>query len=56
MVSEITPLLIITRLEQYDYVGATAIAAVMLVLSFTLLLLINGLQAWTARRTGRLAT
>jgi sulfate transport system permease protein len=53
MVSEITPLMIITKLEQYDYAGATAIAVVMLLLSFTLLLLINGLQAWTARRTGR---
>ncbi|WP_018991165.1 sulfate ABC transporter permease subunit CysT [Aromatoleum toluclasticum] len=53
MVSEITPLMIITKLEQYDYAGATAIAVVMLVLSFLLLLLINGLQAWTARRTGR---
>ena len=54
MVSEITPLLIITKLEQYDYAGATAIATVMLVISFTLLLTINGLQAWTAKRTGRL--
>ncbi|MDY0011893.1 MAG: sulfate ABC transporter permease subunit CysT [Rhodocyclaceae bacterium] len=53
MVSEITPLMIITKLEQYDYRGATAIAVVMLLLSFTLLLLINGLQAWTAQRTGR---
>jgi len=53
MVSEITPLMIITKLEQYDYVGATAIAVVMLVISFTLLLVINGLQAWTAKRTGR---
>lgn len=53
MVSEITPLMIITKLEQYDYTGATAIAVVMLVFSFTLLLLINGLQAWTAKRTGR---
>lgn len=53
MVSEITPLMIITRLEQYDYHGATAIAVVMLVFSFILLLAINGLQAWTARRTGR---
>ena len=53
MVSEITPLMIITKLEQYDYAGATAIAVVMLVLSFALLLLINGLQAWTAKRTGR---
>ena len=53
MVSEITPLIIITKLEQFDYKGATAIAAVMLVISFALLLVINGLQAWTARRTGR---
>jgi len=55
MVSEITPLLIITKLEQYDYTGATTIAAVMLVISFALLLSINGLQAWMARRSGRLA-
>ena len=53
MVSEITPLMIITKLEQYDYTGATAIATVMLILSFALLLIINGLQAWTANRTGR---
>lgn len=53
MVSEITPLMIITKLEQYDYTGATAIAVVMLLFSFTLLLVINGLQAWTAQRTGR---
>ena len=53
MVSEITPLMIITKLEQYDYTAATAIATVMLILSFALLLLINGLQAWTAKRTGR---
>ncbi len=53
MVSEITPLMIITKLEQYDYTGATAIAVVMLVVSFVLLLVINGLQAWTAKRTGR---
>lgn len=53
MVSEITPLMIITKLEQYDYAGATAIAAVMLMFSFVLLLAINGLQAWTAKRTGR---
>ena len=52
MVSEITPLLIITRLEQYDYAGATAIAVVMLVVSFALLLAINALQAWTRRRQG----
>lgn len=43
MISEITPLLIITKLEQYDYAGATAISVVMLVISFVLLLLINGL-------------
>ncbi|MFA7605999.1 MAG: sulfate ABC transporter permease subunit CysT [Rhodocyclaceae bacterium] len=53
MVSEITPLIIITKLEQYDYVGATAIAVVMLVFSFVMLLAINLLQAWSARRTGR---
>ncbi len=53
MVSEITPLMIITKLEQYDYAGATAVASVMLIVSFALLLVINGLQAWTARRTGR---
>ncbi|MGD9668863.1 MAG: sulfate ABC transporter permease subunit CysT [Hyphomicrobiaceae bacterium] len=53
MVSEITPLIIITKLEQYDYVGATAVAAVMLVVSFVLLLIINLLQAWTARSSRR---
>jgi sulfate transport system permease protein len=53
MVSEITPLIIITKLEQYDYVGATAVAAVMLVVSFVLLLIINVLQAWMARSSGR---
>lgn len=53
MVSEITPLMIITKLEQYDYTGATAIAVVMLVFSFALLLVINLLQAWSAKRTGR---
>jgi sulfate transport system permease protein len=53
MVSEITPLMIITKLEQYDYTGATAIAVVMLIFSFIMLLAINGLQAWTAKRTGR---
>ncbi|WP_420213858.1 sulfate ABC transporter permease subunit CysT [Janthinobacterium fluminis] len=47
MVSEITPLFIITKLEQYDYAGATAIAVVMLVASFLMLLSINLLQAWT---------
>jgi len=53
MVSEITPLLIITKLEQYDYAGATAIAVVMLVSAFGLLLAINGLQAWARSRQGR---
>jgi sulfate transport system permease protein len=53
MVSEITPLLIITKLEQYDYVGATAIAVVMLVAAFAMLLAINLLQAWTRKRQGR---
>ena len=50
MVTEITPLLIITKLEQFDYAGATAIALVMLVISFTLLLTINALQGWSSRR------
>jgi sulfate/thiosulfate transport system permease protein len=53
MVSEITPLFIITKLEQYDYAGATAIAVVMLIVSFILLLTINLLQAWTRRRAGK---
>ena len=52
MVSEITPLIIIGKLEQYDYAGATAVAVVMLVFSFVLLLVINALQAWQRRRTG----
>ena len=55
MVSEITPLIIITKLEQYDYAGATAVASVMLVTSFVLLLIINGLQEWTSHRSGRSA-
>jgi sulfate/thiosulfate transport system permease protein len=50
MVSEITPLFIITKLEQYDYAGATAIAVVMLLVSFVLLLTINLLQAWSRKR------
>jgi sulfate transport system permease protein len=50
MVSEITPLLIITKLEQYDYAGATALAVVMLLISFSLLLIINLLQWWARRR------
>ncbi|MFZ5559916.1 MAG: sulfate ABC transporter permease subunit CysT [Pseudomonadota bacterium] len=53
MVSEIAPLLIVTKLEQYDYAGATAIALVMLLVSFALLLAINALQAWSQRRHGR---
>ena len=53
MISEITPLLIITKLEQYDYQGATAIAVVMLVAAFSMLLAINLLQAWTRKRQGR---
>ncbi|MBZ8139940.1 sulfate ABC transporter permease subunit CysT [Rubrivivax gelatinosus] len=52
MVSEITPLIIITKLEQYDYAGATAVAVVMLVASFALLLVINALQAWARKRQG----
>jgi len=51
MVSAITPLLIITKLEQYDYAGATALAVVMLVISFIMLLVINLLQWWTRHRS-----
>jgi sulfate transport system permease protein len=51
MVSEIAPLMIITKLEQYDYAGATAVAVVMLVASFFLLLAINLLQWWSRRYT-----
>jgi sulfate transport system permease protein len=51
MISEITPLLIITKLEQYDYAGATALAVVMLVISFIMLLIINFLQWWSRRRS-----
>ncbi len=51
--TEIAPLLIMTRLEQYDYAGAAAIAVVLLAASFLLLLGINRLQAWTRARTGR---
>jgi len=51
MISEITPLIIIGKLEQYDYGGATAVALVMLVVSFAMLLVINGLQAWQRRRS-----
>lgn len=52
MVSEIVPLLIISKLEQYDVNGATAIAVVMLLMSFAMLLVINLLQAWARRRQG----
>jgi sulfate transport system permease protein len=49
MVSEITPLLIVIKLEQYDYVGAAGIGTAMLIVSFSFLLLLNGLQRWTGR-------
>jgi sulfate transport system permease protein len=52
MVSEITPLIIIGKLEQYDYAGATAVAVVMLFFSFLLLLVINALQSWQRKRAG----
>jgi len=51
-VSEITPLIIITKLEQYEYSSATAVAVVMLIISFLLLFAINGLQWWMTRRNG----
>ncbi len=51
--SEIAPLLIVTQLEQFDYPGATAIACVMLVVSFSMLLLVNLLQAWRAKRSAK---
>jgi sulfate transport system permease protein len=50
--TEITPLLIMSRLEQFDYPGATALALVMLIASFAMLLAINGLGAWARRRAG----
>src|SRR5476649_681137 len=49
-VSEIAPLVIITKLEQYDYAGAAAIGVVMLAASFVMLLALNGLQSWAAKR------
>jgi len=52
MVSEITPLSIIGKLEQYDVAGATAVAVVMLVMSFFMLLVINSLQSWQRKRSG----
>jgi len=55
MVSEITPLIIIGKLEQYDYAGATAVAVVLLIISFSLLLVINALQTWQRKRSGSTA-
>lgn len=52
MVSEIAPLLIVIKLEEFDYAGATVIASVMLAISFALLMVINKLQAWSRRRLG----
>ena len=52
-VSEIAPLLIVIRLEEFDYAGATAVAAIMLILSFVMLLVINLLQTWSRRRMAR---
>lgn len=49
-VSEIAPLLIVTKLEQFDYAGAAAIGVVMLAASFVMLLALNGLQSWAAKR------
>ena len=51
-ISEIAPLLIVIRLEEFDYVGAAVIAAVMLIISFALLFLINLIQTWARRRFG----
>jgi sulfate/thiosulfate transport system permease protein len=51
-VSELAPLLIVIRLEEYNYAGATAIATIMLAISFAMLLLINLTQAWSRRRFG----
>ena len=52
LVSEITPLIIVGKLEQYDYAGATAVACVMLIVSLIMLIAINSLQAWQRRRSG----
>jgi sulfate/thiosulfate transport system permease protein len=49
-VSEIAPLLIVVKLEQYDYAGAAAIGVVMLAVSFVMLIALNGLQSWAAKR------
>ena len=51
--TEIAPLLITIRLEEFDYAGATAIAGAMLLLSFAVLLLVNSLQSWLQRRGAR---
>jgi len=51
-VSEIAPLLIVIRLEEFNYAGATAIATIMLLISFLMLLVINLIQAWSRRRYG----
>ena len=51
-VSEIAPLLVVVKLEEYDYAGATAVAAIMLVISFVTLLAINLIQSWSGRRFG----
>ena len=50
--SEIAPLLIVIKLEEFDYAGATAVATIMLAISFSALLVINLLQAYTPRRLG----
>jgi sulfate transport system permease protein len=49
MKTEITPLVILTKLEQYDYAGATAVASLSLLASFVLLLALNRLQSWSLR-------
>ena len=54
-VSEIAPLLIVIKLEEFNYAGATTVAAVMLVVSFVMLLAINALQAWSNRHRSRKA-
>jgi sulfate/thiosulfate transport system permease protein len=51
-VSEIAPLLIVIRLEEFNYAGATAVATIMLAISFAMLLVINLIQAWSRRRYG----
>ncbi len=50
--SEIAPLLIVIKLEEFNYAGATAIAAVMLAISFLMLFVINGIQSWSQKRFG----